>query len=214
MKKSIIAIAFLALSVVACKTDEKKVETKTAEKVVEVVKNPIGSYKANIAESKITWVGSKLNGSSHNGDMKIKSGVFNIDNDLIKAGEFVIDMNSINCLDLEEGKKEKLEGHLKNADFFDTTKFPTAKFVITSSEAKEGKTIITGNLTLKEITKSISIPATVSVTEGMATIKSESFKIDRTVFGVTFKSNSIDAALKDKAIDDLLEMSIEITAKK
>jgi len=216
MKKSILAIAFLALATVACKTkaDEKKVETKAAEEVVEKVDNPIGAYKANIADSKITWIGTKLSGSSHNGDMKITSGVFDIEDGAVKVGEFVIDMNSINCLDLEGGKKEKLEGHLKNADFFETDKFPTAKFVITGSEVKDGKTLITGNLTLKDITKSISIPATVTETDGIATIKSDAFKIDRTEFGVTYKSNSIDAALKDKAINDLMEMSIEVVAKK
>jgi len=123
-------------------------------------------------------------------------------------------MNSINCLDLEEGKKEKLEGHLKNEDFFETDKFPTAKFVVTSSEVKEEKTMITGNLTLKDITKSITFPATVSETDGMASIKSDAFKIDRTEFGVTYKSGSIDAALKDKAIDDLMEIAIDIKAKK
>jgi len=214
MKKSILAIAFVALATTACKTDKKEVETKAAEKVVETVKNPIGAFKVNVADSKITWVGTKLTGSSHNGDMKIQSGVFDVADGIVKAGEFVIDMNSINCLDLEGGKKEKLEGHLKNADFFETDKFPTAKFVVTGSEIKEGKTLITGNLTLKNITKSITIPALVTETTDAATIKSDAFKIDRTAFGVTYKSNSIDAALKDKAIDDLMEMSIDVIAKK
>jgi len=111
MKKSILAFAFIALSTIACKTDEKKVETKVAKEVVKKVDNPIGSYKANINDSKVTWVGSKPAGT-HNGDLKITSGVFDIKNGVAKAGEFVIDMNSINCLDLEAGKgKEKLEGH-------------------------------------------------------------------------------------------------------
>ena len=58
----------------------------------------------------------------------------------VESGSFVIDMNSISGTDLEAGKgKADLEGHLKNEDFFDVTKFPTAKFVITSSEIKEGK---------------------------------------------------------------------------
>ena len=214
MKKSILAIAFLILATVACKTDAKKVETKAAEAVVEKVANPISSYKANINDSKITWVGSKPT-ESHNGDMKITSGVFDIEAGVVKAGEFTIDMNSINCLDLTEDKgKAKLEGHLKNADFFDVAKFPTAKFVITGSEVTEGKNMITGNLTLKETTKSISIPATVSETDGTATITSESFKIDRTEFGITYSSKSINAALKDKFINDLLEITIEIKAKK
>ena len=213
MKKSIIAIAFIAFSVIACKTEKNKVETEEAVKEVKKVENPINSYKANIAESMITWKGFKPT-ESHNGDIKITSGVFDIENGTLKAGEFVVDMNSINCLDLEGKGKGKLEAHLKNGDFFDTTKFPTSKFVVTSTEVKDGKTYVTGNFTLKDITKSISIPATVTEADGVATIKSDAFKIDRTEFGVTYKSNSIDAALKDKAINDLMEMSIEVVAKK
>lgn len=215
MKKSIIAIAFLALSTVACKTDSTKTETKEAVKVEKTVENPISSYKASVSESSVAWSGSKPT-DTHNGDIKILNGLFDIENDVLKTGEFTIDMKSINCLDLEAGKgKAKLEGHLKNVDFFDVEKFPTAKFVVTSSEAKGDKTNITGNLTLKDVTKSITIPTTIKQGEdGTVIFKSDVFSIDRTEFGVTYKSKKIDAALKDKFINDLLEISFEIKAKK
>ncbi|WCC45214.1 YceI family protein [Tenacibaculum finnmarkense] len=124
-------------------------------------------------------------------------------------------MNSILCADLEVADgKEKLENHLKGADFFDVEKFPTAKFEVSSSELKGGKLQVTGNLTLRGTTKSITIPATVTQNKGMATFKSAVFSIDRTDFGVTYKSKKIDAALKDKFINDLLEISFDIKAKK
>ena len=124
-------------------------------------------------------------------------------------------MNSISCTDLEAGKgKEKLEGHLKSADFFDVEKFPTAKFEVASSEMKDGKLQVTGNLTLRGTTKSITIPATVSETDGMAIFKSDVFSIDRTDFGVVYSSKKFDAALKDKFINDLMEISFDIKAQK
>ena len=215
MKKSILAIAFIALSTLACKTDKKKVITEKAVKEIKKVEDPISSYKASISESTITWKGFKPL-ESHNGTIKILKGIFDIQDGILKAGEFTIDMNSINCLDLEAGKgKAKLEGHLKNADFFDVKNFPTAKFAVTGSEIKGTKNLITGNFTLRGETKSITIPVTITEDEaGNATFKSDIFSIDRTEFGVTYKSKKIDAALKDKFIKDLIEISFDIKAKK
>ena len=214
MKQSILAIAFLALTAISCKTEKNKAETGEEVKEVEKVENVINSYKANVSESTVTWKGSKPTGS-HNGVVSLQNGVFDIENGTLKAGEFSIDMNSISCEDLEAGKgKEDLEGHLKSADFFDTEKFPSAKFEVASSEEKEGKLYVTGNLTIKDVTKSISIPVSISENGEEATLTSETFSIDRTEFGVTYKSKKIDAALKDKFINDLMEMSFVIKAKK
>lgn len=214
MKKSILAIALIAITVVSCKTEQKKVTANEEVKDIKKVENVLNSYKANTAESIVTWKGNKPTGS-HNGVVSIEKGLFDIENGVLKSGEFVINMNSISCSDLEAGKgKEKLEGHLKAGDFFDVEKFPTAKFEIANSETKDGKLHITGNLTLRGTTKSITIPVTVTENEGVATFKSDVFSIDRTDFGVTYSSKKFDAALKDKFINDLMEISFDIKAKK
>ncbi|WNW00750.1 YceI family protein [Tenacibaculum sp. HL-MS23] len=214
MKKSILAIALIAITAVSCKSEKNKVTANEEVKDVKKVENVINSYKANVAESTVTWKGNKPTGS-HNGVVSIEKGLFDIKDGVLNSGEFVINMNSISCLDLEAGNgKEKLEGHLKNADFFDVEKFPTAKFVVASSETKDGKLHVTGNLTLRGTTKSITIPATVTENEGTATFKSDVFSIDRTDFGVTYSSKKFDAALKDKFINDLMELSFDIKAQK
>ena len=214
MKKSILAIALIAITAVSCKSEKNKVTANEEVKDVKKVENVISSYKANIAESTVTWKGNKPTGS-HNGVVSIEKGLFDITNGVLNSGEFVINMNSISCLDLEAGNgKEKLEDHLKKGEFFDVEKFPTAKFVVASSETKDGKLHVTGNLTLKGTTKSITIPATVTENEGVATFKSDVFSIDRTDFGVTYSSKKFDAALKDKFINDLMEISFDIRAEK
>lgn len=213
MKKLIIAIAFVSLTITSCKS-EKKVETNEEVKVEQKVENPISSFNVNVAESLINWKGDKKVGDAHNGDLKLEKGVFEIENGLIKAGSFIIDMNSINCLDLEGKKKENLEGHLKNEDFFNVTKFPTAKFEVASSEVKDGKLHVTGNLTIKDITKSITIPATITENGNDVTFKSEPFNVDRTDFGVQYKSGKFFDDLKDKAINDLIQFSFDLKARK
>lgn len=214
MKKTILAIAFVAIGAVSCKTEKNKATVSDEVKEVAKTENIINTYKANVAESTVTWKGSKPTGS-HNGVVSLEKGTLEVENGNVKSGEFIIDMTTIVCEDLEAGNgKEKLEGHLKSGDFFDVEKFPTAKFQVASSELKGGKAHVTGNLTLKDVTKSVTIPVAITEDDGMLTFKSDVFSIDRTDFGVTYKSKKIDAALKDKFINDLMEISFEIKAKK
>lgn len=48
--------------------------------------------------------------------------------------------------------------HLKAADFFDAAKYPTIKFRSTKVEKKGDGYVVTGDLTMKDKTRSISIP--------------------------------------------------------
>jgi polyisoprenoid-binding protein YceI len=50
------------------------------------------------------------------------------------------------------------DGHLKSADFFDTEKFPKITFVSTSvKDSGSDKIVVDGNLTIKDVTKPLSI---------------------------------------------------------
>ncbi|MEQ8788779.1 MAG: YceI family protein [Pirellulaceae bacterium] len=85
---------------------------------------------------------------------------------------------------------EKLTNHLKSPDFFAVKQFPKATFKSTKIEdAGDGKVNITGDLTLLDATKSITIPATVS-TEGGLKLNAK-FTIDRTQFGMTFGEENV-----------------------
>ena len=63
-----------------------------------------------------------------------------------------IDVSSINT------RIDKRDAHLKSPEFFDATKFPSITFVST----KFTPTAITGNLTMKGVTKEVTIPVTIS----------------------------------------------------
>ncbi|WP_347173651.1 YceI family protein [Polaribacter uvawellassae] len=210
MKKLLIlAIAFSTV-LVSCK-ENKKVEVKEE---VEVVKTISDLNNVDLTTSVLNWKGAKPTGE-HNGTVALKSGGILIEDGVITAGEFVIDMNSIIDLDMkgQEGAA-KLEGHLKSADFFDVAEYPTAKFVITKVEENEGKLSVTGNLNIKDVTKSITIPATLSEVDGVHVFKSEDFNINRADFNVKYGSKSFFDNLKDKFINDLVEMSFEVKTTK
>lgn len=215
MKKIVVAIAFVAVGLVSCKGEKKdKVEAKEAVEVVKTEVEEVKNGNVDVATSVVTWKGTKPTGA-HNGTVTLKSGNLDVDNGAVKGGEFVIDMNTINTLDLKAGDgKEDLDGHLKASDFFNVEKYPTAKFVITSVEEKDGKLAVTGNLTVKETTKSITIPATVSTADGVTTFKSDVFNVNRTEFDIKYKSKSFFDNLKNKFIDDLVEFSFDVKTKK
>lgn len=52
-----------------------------------------------------------------------------------------------------------LDTHLMKADFFDAEKFPMAKFESTAVKVRGGNATITGNLTIKGITKPVTLNA-------------------------------------------------------
>lgn len=211
MKKIILTLAVVASVLTACKGEKKeKVETKEEVKVEKLA----ALNNVDTANSEITWKGTKPTGA-HNGVILLKEGSLLIENGTLTGGEFVIDMSSIKNLDIpaDNDGNAKLVGHLTSADFFDVATYPTSKFVITNVEEKEDKLHVTGNLTIKDVTKSITIPAMLS-TEGDTTIfKSETFNVDRADFNVKYASKSFFDNLKDKFIDDMMELSFTVKTK-
>lgn len=211
MKKIILLIAITATVFASC-NGEKKEKTAIKE-AVKVTVNAENLNNVDVTASVLNWEGSKPTGS-HNGTVALKSGGLLVEAGTLTQGVFVVDMNSITNTDMAGSNgAAKLEGHLKASDFFDVAVYPTAKFVITSVVDTEGKLAVTGNLTIKNTTKSITIPATIATAEGITTFKSETFTIDRTDFGVVYASKKLDAALKDKFINDLMEMSFSVVTK-
>lgn len=98
---------------------------------------------------------------------------------------FTVEVNSINT------GVEMRDKHLKSADFFDAEKYPTMTFV-TGSITKEKNNTYTlkGKLTIKDVTKEISVP----VTFGGVTKNQQG----KEVMGIqaTFKVNRLDYNIK------------------
>ena len=52
---------------------------------------------------------------------------------------------------------EQRDGHLKSADFFDAEKFPKMYFTSTGYAKKGDEYVLTGDLTIKEVTKAVTL---------------------------------------------------------
>lgn len=162
--------------------------------------------KINTSKSKISWVGKKVTGE-HSGTINFKDGVLNFKSGKLTGGSFTVDMNSINVTDLTGEGKAGLEGHLKAADFFGTDKYPTAKLVFkTVKAAKAANTYtVTADLTIKNVTKPVTFD--LKTDKNSATT---AFKVDRTKYGIEYKSSSIFSDLGDKAIYDDFELIVNL----
>ncbi|WP_169977336.1 YceI family protein [Tautonia rosea] len=159
------------------------------------------------SSSKIDFVGSKLVGSSHDGGFKSFTGQFLLpaDGDSISSVFVTIDMNSI------WSDNDRLTGHLKNEDFFEVETYPESEFVSTAIVADTsggGTHEITGNLTMHGVTKSVSFPATVAITDAAVTLDSE-FKIDRTIWGIVYGS---EADVRDNIINKDVVIRLDVDA--
>lgn len=132
-----------------------------------------------IRHYEINWV----NGVFHN-----FSGVIHFDqaNVTRSSVEFTAKIDSI-----DTGVAPR-NNHLKTADFFDAEKFPEMSFKSTKVE-KKGKNayLAYGDLTIKGVTKSISIPFTLSgaIKDAQGNTRfgvDAATKIDRRDYGITF----------------------------
>jgi polyisoprenoid-binding protein YceI len=84
------------------------------------------------------------------GQFNVMSGNIDTDNDQFEHASvnFIADVTSVNT------GNEQRDGHLKSPEFFNSESFPQIKFESKAFNAKEGK--ITGNLTIKDVTKPVS----------------------------------------------------------
>lgn len=218
LKSMLLVVVMVAFS--SCKDKADAATTSEIEEAAEMESTSV-TYNVSVEESTINWKGFKPTGT-HTGTIAIQEGTMSTNADGLESGSFVIDMKSINVTDLAAGEgKENLEAHLmgtvegKEGDFFNVNQFPTANFVITGIKATEnGMAKLSGNLTLKGKTQNVSFPVSVYDEGDKMTLKSDSFTIDRTKWGITYGSKSFFDNLGDKFINDEMELQILVIAKK
>jgi polyisoprenoid-binding protein YceI len=196
MRKILAFSIFALLAFSSQATDPVKTETTT--------------YKANTSNSQIAWVGYKVTGK-HMGTIALKDGALEFDGEKLTGGGFTIDMTTLTVTDLEGKMKDKLEGHLKSADFFGIENHPTASFEITKVAPRDasGGYKVTGDLTIKGITNSIKFNAVVAPGSDGKTATAD-IKVDRSEFDIKYGSGSFFDNLGDKTIYDEFDLSVTL----
>ena len=185
-------------------TDNQQIKTTKTSNINK------GDYIVNKDLSTIKWTGKEITTKSHYGILDLKEGSIYVNNDGIISGKVVIDMNSINCLDMSGRGKNKLEGHLRSDDFFGVNSYPEANLIFTSWSVNNiGKILYKGDLTIKNITHPITFSGSVKKIDiGYRSTINLSF--DRTLYEIKFRSGKYFQNLGDKLILDNIDISAEI----
>jgi polyisoprenoid-binding protein YceI len=143
---------------------------------------------------KVAFVGSKVTGS-HEGGFERVSGAVHLSPEGLLASRIEVDIDMTSVF----SDSARLTGHLKNDDFFLVEQHPTARFVSTRVDrAEDGRHTITGNLTLRGVTKALSFPAAISVTDQLVKADAE-FALPRKQFGVAYEGKP-DDLIRDEVL--------------
>jgi polyisoprenoid-binding protein YceI len=176
------------------------------------------TMKLDLNGSQLNWNGKKVTGE-HHGTIALKSGEITVDNGTVSGGHFVIDMATIKDNDLTDAAfNKKLTTHLKSDDFFDVEKFPTAEFKVTSVKPLKGAAAgkpnfeVTGDLTIKGMTNSVTFPAVITSANG-ATQASGHVVVDRTKWMIKYGSGKFFTGLGDHLISDEFSLDLNLSAK-
>ena len=159
--------------------------------VTDTTTTPVAGDTYTIAPaSTLWWIGRKV-GGEHSGTIAISQWAAIVVDGKLIGGNITIDMNTITNSDLPAWEmNDKLVWHLKDG-FFAVASNPEAKFVITAVTATASGADITGDLTLKGVTKTINFPATIAVTPTTVTVNATTY-IDKEVFGITEWAGMVD----------------------
>jgi len=202
MKKFLILALALGLTYCEKAPNAPKADTTNPTEAVKVDGTSVG---LDLSKSSLKWIGTKLKGK-HNGTVKIADGNIVVKDNKVVGGKFSLDMTTINNEDMKDDPtmKAKLEGHLKSEDFFNVEKFPKATFEITSlTETVDGNATITGNLTIKDITKGVTFPAKINYsTDKKPVSATANFNINRQLWNITYPGQP-DNLIKDEINFDL-----------
>jgi len=176
-------------------------------------------YSNFTSESHLKWRASHLGGIAPRfGRIFLKKAHGKIINNQLNELDVEIDMNSIVVENFRAKNKENaisLEEHLKSPDFFNSSLYPISKFQMNKIESgnEEYNSFITGDLTILDITRSISFYCNIKKTKKGLSIHSQTFEIDRTLWGVSYHKEGLKGISKDAVISNKIIFEILIHLK-
>ncbi len=211
-------LLLLSLIAVSC-NNEKRPTAETGEAAAA----PTGTgledavvYQLEPSASTLIWEGYEgisLGNFKHQGSVQITEGTISVKNKAPVAGKFTIDIQSLKVEDIpyNDPGNAKLTRHLLGEDFFDAVKFPKAFFEITGANPVRSDSLaLSGNLTIRGVTKNITIPASVQVSDGTLFASTPKFFINRKDWGMFYRS---EESLGDDLIRPEIGITLSITAK-
>ena len=166
------------------------------------------TFKIISTQSNIDWLGKKVTGA-HNGTIALKGGELVLNDDKLTGGKIIVDIASIKILDITDPTTNaQFAGHLASDDFFSAEKYPEATLEIVSVSGGH----VEGNLTIRGISHPIGFDVALRIEHDTLTATGK-LVIDRTQYGMKFRSGNFFKDLGDTLIYNDFELIITVTAK-
>ena len=206
MQHPLALTAFItAAALTACDNPADSTFTTEATEAKEIVEPVATQETVTLAltgeNTTVEWTGSKPTGSKHDGGFKTITGSASLAEGKLTAMDAKIDITSM------WSDNDGLTKHLLNPDFFESETYPESRFVTSEIRAVKSEDVtepvtaathmVTGNFTLRGVTKSITFPAVIAVSEAAISLDS-TFDINRGQFGMNY--GLADAAIRDEVI--------------
>ncbi len=113
-----------------------------------------GDYTLDVSHSRLGFVARHAMVTKVRGQFGTFTGTAHIDE--VTPADSKVDL-SIDVASIETGSPDR-NGHLTSGDFFDAETYPTITFTSTDVKRDGSDWAITGDLTIKDVTKSVEIP--------------------------------------------------------
>ncbi len=219
MKANILGILFMSALVWTACSDAPKGDKATVTDQQEASAVAGQTFNVDTTESRIRFTGNGV-GKNHPGIFRLSSGTVAIADNKVTGGQFTINVTSMEMEQKGDMITGKLRPHLLSGDFFDAQKFGTAKFEITKVEpyAASGSDTsivdganfsVSGNLTIKDVTKNLTFPAKIDL-DGNTLKAKGNFNIDRRQWNMAYGN---DKTLGDKFISEIVNIELDLEAK-
>ncbi len=163
------------------------------------------AYILNPTSSRLVWTGhAEAGGYAPSGTLRLAPGgtLVVTSSGTLQTAQVLVDTRTLSSAN------DKLQEHLRGADFFDVPHFPTACFEllrVTDGQAQ-------GRLTLKGQTHPLTMPIRVTPLGSDSLLLQGTAQVDRTQFGINYNSSSFFQNLGSYAIRNDFQVAFTLKA--
>ena len=180
---------FLTLAACGDVGDAPRAETGEA---LDVTNGQGMALLVDTAQSEISWKAAKVT-RAHDGGWELFSGTVFVNGGDVTGVDLTIDMASVWT------DTDRLTQHLRSGDFFEVENYPTGSFIadrIVPVDSADATHLVSGNLTLRDVTNSVTFPATIHISPDSVHAVAD-FIIDRQRWGIDY-SGPPDDLIRDE----------------
>jgi polyisoprenoid-binding protein YceI len=117
--------------------------------------------------------------------------------------ETVVGRVVVQVASIDTGNRMR-DNHLRSEYFFDAGRYPEAVFVASGARRDAGRVVVTGELTIRGVTRPLAVPVTVTAGAGSIRVQGQ-LTVNRREFGVAYQSRL-------NPVNDEVSVTVDLTA--